>query len=245
MTAQSKPNKSAQKSREARHAKAFHDLNFLKAMRPRHRSKCINLLDKSRAQLRQDLFALTQHEFKRDGFFLEFGATNGIDISNTYLLEKRFGWTGILAEPAQIWHRDLKANRDCRIDTRCVWKSSGEVLSFTQAVDGVYSGISDFVAGEDRAITDEKYDVETISLNDLLSDLNAPNLIDYASIDTEGSEFDILNAVDFDRWSFRVLTVEHNRQPQREKIYDLLSTKGYSRVFEGISRYDDWYVLGD
>ena len=51
----------------------------------------------SKSQLKQDIFVLLETGFKRNGFFVEFGATNGIDLSNTYLLEKRFGWNGILA----------------------------------------------------------------------------------------------------------------------------------------------------
>jgi len=46
------------------------------------------LLANSKSQLRQDLFVLSQLGFKRGGFFVEFGATNGIDLSNSYLLDK-------------------------------------------------------------------------------------------------------------------------------------------------------------
>jgi hypothetical protein len=84
--------------------------------------------------------------------------------------------------------------------------------------------------------------VPTVTLNDMLEEHGAPAVIDYASIDTEGSEFDILSALDFDRWSFRVMTIEHNFAPQREDIHKLLTEKGYRRVLEAISRFDDWYV---
>ena len=70
-----------------------------------------SLLQKSKSQLRQDLFVLGVTNFKQNGFFCEFGATNGVDLSNTYLLEKEFNWSGILAEPAKIWHSDLQRNR--------------------------------------------------------------------------------------------------------------------------------------
>ena len=55
------------------------------------------LLQESKSQLRQDFIALSELDFKMNGYFVEFEATNGIDLSNTYLLEKCFGWTCILA----------------------------------------------------------------------------------------------------------------------------------------------------
>lgn len=54
------------------------------------------------------------------------------------------------------------------------------------------------------------YDVQTISLDDLLIKYNVPKIIDYLSIDTEGSEFDILNNFNFKNYQFRVITCEHN-----------------------------------
>ncbi|MCF6231547.1 MAG: FkbM family methyltransferase [Rhodobacteraceae bacterium] len=221
--------------------RGYFDLEFIKAMNPDQRNRCLDLLDKSRSQLRQDLFALTQVDFQTGGFFLEFGATDGVELNNTWLMEKEFGWTGILAEPARGWHDDLKANRDCTIDTRCVWKTSGDTLQFTEAPRGENSAISSFVKPS-RKLRGQSYEVETISLNDLLEQHDAPKVIDYASIDTEGSEFDILNAFDFDRHSFRVMSIEHNFAGQREDIFKLLTAHGYTRVLENVSRFDDWYV---
>ncbi len=76
----------------------------------------------------------------------------------------------------------------------------------------------------------------------MLRSNNAPKIIDYLSIDTEGSEFDILNAFDFGEYSFRVITCEHNYTEKRLLIHDLLKKNGYKRVFEEISLFDDWYV---
>ncbi|MEP2717966.1 FkbM family methyltransferase [Pseudophaeobacter sp.] len=206
-----------------------------------HRNTCFDLLPSSEAQLRQDLFALIQNDFKRDGFFVEFGATDGIGLNNSYLLEKQFGWTGILAEPAKGWHSDLAKNRNCIIDKRCVWSASGETLRFTEAPRGENSAISSFTKTR-RKLRGQNYDVETISLNDLLESHKAPSHIDYMSVDTEGSELDILSAVDFSRWSFGCLTIEHNFAPPRDGIHRLLTANGYTRIWENISRFDDWYV---
>ena len=52
--------------------------------------------------------------------------------------------------------------------------------------------------------------VETISLNDLLDFYNAPKLIDYISIDTEGSELDIIQNFDFKKRTINIISIEHN-----------------------------------
>ena len=76
----------------------------------------------------------------------------------------------------------------------------------------------------------------------MLETYQAPKTIDYLSIDTEGSEYEILKAFDFDKYKFRVITCEHNFTPMRENIYNLLISKGYERKSTNISRVDDWYI---
>ena len=220
---------------------AWFDLELLKALPADARLQALALLDRSKSQLRQDVFALAMLGFKRDGFFVEFGATDGVELNNTWLMETDFGWNGILAEPARGWHAALKANRRATIDTRCVWRESGTDIAFTEAPRGVNSGISTFIPAS-RKLRGQGYKVETVSLNDLLAQHGAPAHIDYMSVDTEGSELDILQALDFDRWTFGVLTVEHGHLPQRTRIQSLLTGKGYRQVHGDLSGFDDWYV---
>jgi len=198
-----------------------------------------------KSQISQDIFALYSLNWKRNGYFVEFGATNGFDLSNTYLLEKDFGWYGILAEPAKVWHEELKANRSASLDFDCVWNKSGEIVNFTVAQEAEYSTISSFTDKDAHASARNKgetFPVKTISLNDLLKRHGAPSTIDYLSIDTEGSELEILEAFDFNQYAISVITCEHNFSSQRAKIYKLLSSHGFIRVFEGFSRWDDWYI---
>lgn len=200
----------------------------------------------SKAQLRQDIFVMNELGYKRDGYFVEFGATNGVDLSNTYMLEKNFGWTGILAEPAVSWSIALPKNRNCHIDFGCVWSKTGETLEFNNALDAELSTIDNFSNCDEHSKAREgglRYTVTTISLLDLLKKYDAPKVIDYLSIDTEGSEYDILDAFDFDAYQFRTITCEHNDTPMRQKIYDLLTSKGYTRKLTEFSYFDDWYVL--
>jgi FkbM family methyltransferase len=199
----------------------------------------------SKSQLTQDLFVLSCLDFKRDGYFVEFGATNGVDLSNTWLLEKEFGWNGILAEPSKNWHQDLLGNRSCHIELKAVYNKSNEKLSFLEASYPELSTLSSFKNIDSHNRKGKTYEVETISLMDLLNKYNAPQVIDYLSIDTEGSELDILSNFEFEYYKFKVITVEHNFTEQREKINQLLTSKGYKQVLKDISAFDDWYVLED
>lgn len=199
----------------------------------------------SKAQFRQDIFVLHELNFKNNGYFVEFGATNGVDFSNTHLLEFQFNWNGILAEPAKTWHLELLKNRNSIIDKDCVYSESNKSLDFFE-LEGM-SGISKFAQNDMfsryRTRNANKYSVNTISLNDLLERHNAPRLIDYVSIDTEGSEFEILNAFDFNKYEVKIFTIEHNyNKHQREQIKLLLNSKGYIRKYKECSKYDDWYV---
>jgi len=198
--------------------------------------------NESKSQYRQDLFVLSELEFKRDGFFVEFGATNGINGSNSFILEKNFGWKGILAEPAKEWHDALDVNRNCTVEKDCVWTESNIQLVFLE--QGVLSTINAFADNDQHERkSNNKYLVNTISLNDLLEKHKAPMFIDYLSIDTEGSEFEILKSLNFNKYKISIITVEHNHTKMRNQIYKLLSKKGYSRVYEEISYCDDWYIL--
>lgn len=199
----------------------------------------------SMSQNAQDIFVLSMLGFKWEGFFIEFGAADGVKFSNTCLLEKKFGWSGIVAEPAKSWHPALKKNRGCTIDYRCVWAVSGKRMNFIESSTPLLSTLEAFEHsdGRERRAGSDMYTVESISLTDLLDEHNAPQTIDYLSIDTEGSEFEILQNFDFSKYVIRVITVEHNYTSNRQKIFNLLSNLGYERRFEGISGADDWYVL--
>lgn len=206
---------------------------------------CAREFERSSSQSFQDLFVLHPLEEKRSGYFVEFGATDGVSISNSKLLEDAYAWDGILAEPARSWHERLARNRSCAVDYRCVWSRSGEKVSFRE-VDSAELSTIDLYRERDMHANARQagstYDVETVSLTDLLRAHSAPPAIDYLSIDTEGSEFAILEAFDFRSYDISVITVEHNYTSDRDRIHRLLTSKGYLRRFEALSRWDDWYV---
>lgn len=228
--------------------------------------KIFNLLNKSKSQLGQDIFVSAYTKSNKKNFFVEFGATNGITHSNTYLLEKELNWKGILIEPASVWHEELDLNRNCLIDKRCIFTKSGEIMEFltvaNQNKNGeiIYNGIDpepglsslkkyadngDW-ASKVRLKNSIREKVETITLNDLLDFYKAPKIIDYLSIDSEGSELDILKSFDFSKRKIHIISVEHNyHHINREKIQHILEKVGYKRVYKNLSKFDDWYIMNN
>ena len=201
------------------------------------------LKNHSVSQLGQDLWVLEQTGYKRDGFFVEFGATDGVLLSNSWLLEKEFGWRGICAEPNPKFINELKRNRNCIVSSACIGAKTGERVEFVfaGAFGGMQQHLDDDMHGEKRSAyvdTGEVTMLETISLHDFLTQHGAPREIDYLSIDTEGSEFEILQYFPFDQWRIRLLTIEHNFTTRRVDIRDLLERNGY-RCME--MQWDDWY----
>jgi FkbM family methyltransferase len=204
------------------------------------------VISESRSQLGQDVFALGFTGSQRAGFFVEFGATNGKSLSNTFLLEKHFGWSGILCEPARSWLPALQKNRTAKIDTRCVYSNSEVKINFLETEVGELSTIEGFGADDGHSESREahrSYEVNAVTLLDLLNYHHAPKHVDFLSIDTEGSEFEILDAFDFSQYTFGAIAVEHNYSANREKVKTLLLSQGYRQVYPELSDFDDWFVL--
>ncbi|MEM1432610.1 MAG: FkbM family methyltransferase [Pseudomonadota bacterium] len=199
----------------------------------------------STSQLGQDIWVLKRSNFLRDGFFVEFGAGDGVLLSNTFMLEKHFGWRGICAEPNAKYFKQLVANRECQLSDSCIGSRTGQRVDFILADD--FGAIADYAELDHNADIRRAYKaagevttMTTISLADFLERCNAPKHIDYLSIDTEGCEFDILKDFPFDRWRIALLTVEHNYTEQRDQLFELLTRWGYDRIE---AQWDDWYYM--
>lgn len=214
----------------------------------KHPKELISLVPKSRSQVRQDLFAISELDFKKKGFFVEIGAQDGISGSNTYMLETEFDWNGIVVEPSRTYETILLENRKCQIENSAIWSETGITFLFADLGHSGLSSLKNFMGegihGKTRSESDfHEYEVKTLSLNDLLQKHDAPKIIDYLSIDTEGSEYEIIEKFDFNKYDVRVLTIEHNyEESQRKKIYEKLINAGYTRKYSEISHQDDWYV---
>lgn len=218
-------------------------------------NKFINFLDGKEqifSQIYQDMFAEFIIGKNHEKTFLEFGATNGLDYSNTYSLETFFNWKGALAEPDPQWHKNLNINRpNAKLIYDCVWINSNQQLDFLSSDEGVYSTIDTFKLSDKESMpgnTKKRLEnsklikVNTISLNDLIKKYFNDKSPSYISVDTEGSEYEILSNFDFSKHSPKVFTVEHNYTNSEKKIDELMNLNGFQRVFKNLTVFDAWYV---
>jgi FkbM family methyltransferase len=182
-----------------------------------------------------------------NGFFVEFGGFDGVQFSNSYLFEKKFHWKGIIAEPNQYYFNKCRDNRSCIIDNRCVWSESHKILNFNVVPNAPELATIEVFENSDchateRLSSKKVVSVDTVSLIDLLVEHNAPTVIEYLSIDTEGTELEILKHFDFSRYHFKIVSVEHNFSDSRKDIYDLMTHSGYFRLPRSVDYFDDMYI---
>ena len=83
------------------------------------------------------------------------------------------------------------------------------------------------------------------SLNDVFKKYFNNSPIDYMSVDTEGSELLILQNFDFEKFSPRIVTVEHNYTDNQKKLDTLFIENNYTRIFKEYTQFDAWYVLNN
>jgi hypothetical protein len=202
----------------------------------------------------QDLFVVEALGGLRAGYFLDSGASDGMNGSNTRLLETAYGWNGVCVEPNAALFDKLHVARNCTCIQCCLYNCDGTV-DFLEAA-GVYGGIIEAYDPWHLQFTQQRLSEirsdgkvplpvrkQARTLRSVLREAGAPAIIDYWSLDTEGSELSILRSFPFDEFRFRVLTVEHNCRPVREELRQYLEGRGYTRVRDlGI---DDGYVWNE
>jgi hypothetical protein len=180
---------------------------------------------------------------KRGGFFLDLAASDGVNTSNTYLLETEYGWDGICIEANPFLFRQLRAYRKCRCVNACIDGERHEVEFFLY---GLVGGIVDEdtdntpLAIRQRmggaSMRGKLITLRTELLEDVLAELEAPRTIGYFSFDVEGAESRILESFPFHEYRFLAMTVE---RPAPE-LNQLLLQNGYVLVRK--TELDSFYV---
>jgi len=205
--------------------------------------------NQAKAQLFQDAFVLWALDGQTKGYFVEIGAGDGITLSNTWLLEKKWDWNGLLVEPNPANEESLEQNRTATVDTRCIAAETGNVVSFActdiPEFSHMISARDDFHSDTTSRDVEQVLERQTVSLTDLFQEHRVPNQVDYLSVDIEGMELEALSSCDFDRYDIKVITVEHNYREDTQQIIELLRQKGFVLVFPEFSRIEAWFIHQD
>ena len=170
---------------------------------------------------------------KRCGYFLDIGAHDGVVFSNTYLLETKYNWSGILIEANPISFRKLNSNRIALCLNVVLDRAEGEVDFALKGYMGriIENDVND--KGSKKSSSNQ-IKLKTKSLNYILKKYRAPDIIDYLSIDVEGAEEKILKEFNFQKYIFRCITIERptnllrkllpNRQGKSKSASNLILT---------------------
>ncbi len=177
------------------------------------------------SQYGQDEIVLDILNHKRSGFFVDIGAHDGKELSNTYFMEKNLDWSGICVEPNPSVIRELRNNRSCIIETRPISKQTGETIRFYEHDEPMLSmttgrGVS--LQNPDGTLVDENTSkkMQGVSINDALTIHDAPKDIDYISMDIEGHEPEILLTFDFKAFNVRCWSIEWKNHGDGKVMYN-------------------------
>jgi FkbM family methyltransferase len=187
------------------------------------------------------------------GFFVEAGAYDGYDQSNTYRLERVLGWRGVLVEPIRYLAREAARERprsrvfncalvDADSDGEPVSLLYGGLLTTVAGARGIPSDDHEWVAAA-HAVAQEQpaHEFRTTgrALSSILDEVEAPE-IDFMSLDVEGFEVSVLRGLDFERHAPRWLLVEARSGATAQS--DIESVLGHRyELAEAVSPYDLLY----
>lgn len=184
------------------------------------------------------------------GYYVELGANDGISQSNTFFLEKRGKWHGLLIEPVpHLFFRCVK-NRSVNNSFRCaaaVPNSFQEEFVRIRYADlmsrtmHIYSDNNEITEHENLAKKYLKPNESIIefgavakTLTSMLDECKAPTKIDFMSLDVEGSELAVLDGIDHNKYRFKYILIESR---DKKATIDFLEKYGYELV-KAISKMD-------
>ena len=194
---------------------------------------------KFHSQLNQDIFALLINSFKKNLYFVEVGANDGYNLSNTLYLEEKFQWDGLLIEPNPRYFEKLKS-RKAKFTPHAISDVNG-IIEFYDS--GLYGGeLKHF----DSKINDQKIiKVSGKNLYDIFKENAVPKKIDFISVDTEGGDLCVLEQICkiSNHYTFTCGSIEHNyRIDDKIKIEKMLSDNGYEIVWRGKTQHDLFFI---
>jgi hypothetical protein len=161
------------------------------------------------SQLQQDFIVSRLLDGKVNGYFVDLAANDAVRISNTYALEKSYGWKGLAIEPNSIYWSGL-AYRTCDTIAAVVGRTKDEEVRFKFPGRAAPQGgiVGEQFDNKEPSNFGEDQLRYTVTLLEIFERFDTPNVIDYLSLDVEGAESFVMESFPFDRYRFNVMTVE-------------------------------------
>ena len=213
--------------------------------------------------LDEKLLSFFTEKEMRGGFYIEAGAVNGVWQSNTLLLEKNLGWTGLLVEPDHNLYQECLVSRsgnfvynaalvDSEYKLPLVMGAftpqtkrhvlSARALYYNLALQGVIDYKNpDFNIKPGAEIRSEP----AATLAFILDHFNIKRQVDLMSLDVEGLEIEALDGLDLNTTRPTYIIIETTTdESKREKIYNYLVKFNY-RFIEQMTPNDAFYIAAE
>ena len=147
--------------------------------------------------------------------FVDVGA-NYPETSLSTPLEMK-GWKGVVIEPQPSCVNMLKKYRKCKVIQSACSSYQNKNKKMKLWVAGPLSSLNlEFISPKDRP---KQFIYENIKTLDQILIENNMKQIDLLAIDTEGSEIDVLNGLDFKKFSPKLILIEdHAREIGRAHV---------------------------
>ena len=142
---------------------------------------------------------------KRNGFYIELGANDGLTQSNTAFFEFSRGWTGVLVEPSG--HSFLKCVSS-RPKSNCLNYACVSSMYKNDQISGDFDGSLMASVNGSRLIRKNLIKVPVTTLEKILDEYNPKPEIDLLSLDTEGYELEILKGLNLDKFRPKYMIIE-------------------------------------
>jgi len=158
-----------------------------------------------------------------DGYFIDLAANDALDLTNTLALERK-GWTGLCVEPNPVYWYGL-SHRNCTVVGALVSGTTSQQVKvkFRGVYGGIVGKLDDKLANRKKEPQADEVTRYTAPISEVLQKFNVPLIIDYLSLDVEGSEYEIMKDFPFETYTFKVLSVER----PNKKLKALLQENGY------------------
>ena len=197
-------------------------------------------------QFSTDLLIELYFQNKKVGSCVEVGAANGVRGSNTLYFE-RLGWRALCVEPNPEYIKEIEKNRKEYVQYACSSKNDRDVLFtiFDIGKNNIMSSVSGLkpdkrLVEQHSNIINKSYQikVKTKTLDDILKEKSFKKDIDFITIDTEGTELEVLKGLDLDYWNIDLLVVENNYNDSDIEQY--LKSCGY--IKDARWKINDFYI---